>query len=148
MFVMKYKDYTGQVEFDDEAGLFNGEVVNLRDVAAFQGTSVNELRRAFAESVQDYLQFCVARGVTPQQPKDPDAALHEELIQAYSPFAKVRAIAVGKYLEQEMVYVLISVTRHDEALIQSLLEVEYDLHESFSVSVSFCALHTDRRCRH
>ena len=57
--------------------------------------------------------------------------MHEELIQAYSPFAKVRAIAVGKYLEQEMVYVLISVTRHDEALIQSLLEVEYDLHESF-----------------
>ena len=66
MFVMKYKDYTGQVEYDDEAGLFHGEVVNLQDVITFQGTSVNELRRAFAESVQDYLQFCVARGVTPQ----------------------------------------------------------------------------------
>ena len=44
MFVMKYKDYTGQVEYDDEAGLFHGEVVNLQDVITFQGTSVNELR--------------------------------------------------------------------------------------------------------
>ncbi len=131
MFTMHYKDYTGHVEFDEDAGLFHGEVANIRDVIKFKGTSVGELRAAFAESVQDYLNSCVARGETPQQPKDPDADLREELIRTYSAFAKVRAIAMGKYLEEELVYVLISVTRHDEALIKSLLKVEYDLHESF-----------------
>ena len=68
MFVMQYKNYTGKVEFDDEAGLFHGEVVNLRDVITFQGTSVDELRQAFADSVEDYLEFCSELGEAPQKP--------------------------------------------------------------------------------
>lgn len=34
---MEYKGYIGQVEFDDEANIFHGEVINLRAVVAFQG---------------------------------------------------------------------------------------------------------------
>lgn len=48
--MLQYKGYTGQVEFDDEAGLFHGEVIDLRDVVTFQGTSVEELERAFRDS--------------------------------------------------------------------------------------------------
>ena len=68
MFVMQYKNYAGQVEFDDEAGLFHGEVVNLREVITFQGTSVDELRQAFADSVEDYLEFCADLCESPQKP--------------------------------------------------------------------------------
>ena len=67
MFVMQYKDYTGQVEFDDEAGFFHGHVVNLRDVITFQGTSVSELREALADSVEDYLEFCAELGEAPEK---------------------------------------------------------------------------------
>ena len=66
--MMEYKGYLGQVEYDDEAGIFHGEVVNLRDVITFQGESVDELRRAFRESVDDYLAFCAARGEEPEKP--------------------------------------------------------------------------------
>ncbi len=38
--MMEYKGYLGRVEYDDEAGVFNGEVINLRDVITFQGESV------------------------------------------------------------------------------------------------------------
>ncbi len=41
--MLEYKGYHGKVEFDEEAGLFYGEVVNLRDVITFQGKSVDEL---------------------------------------------------------------------------------------------------------
>ena len=68
MFVMHYKGYIGQVEFDEEADLFHGEVANLRDVITFQGRSVDELHDAFAESVEDYLEFCAERGETPEKP--------------------------------------------------------------------------------
>ncbi len=34
---MEYKGYLGQVEYDDDAGIFHGEVMNLRDVITFQG---------------------------------------------------------------------------------------------------------------
>ncbi|MCB1237014.1 MAG: type II toxin-antitoxin system HicB family antitoxin [Verrucomicrobiae bacterium] len=64
---MTYKGYESVVSFDDEAGLFHGEVVGLRDVVTFQGTSVEELRRAFEESVDDYLDFCASRGEEPDR---------------------------------------------------------------------------------
>ena len=35
--MMKYKGYVGKVEFDDEAGIFHGEVLDTRDVITFQG---------------------------------------------------------------------------------------------------------------
>jgi predicted HicB family RNase H-like nuclease len=55
---LQYKGYTGHVEVDDAVGLFHGEVIELRDVVTFQGTSVEELERAFRDSVDDYLEFC------------------------------------------------------------------------------------------
>ena len=54
--MLKYKGYTGHVEFDDEARLFHGEVIDLRDVITFQDTSVEELKSAFQDTVDDYLQ--------------------------------------------------------------------------------------------
>jgi predicted HicB family RNase H-like nuclease len=66
--MMEYKGYLGRVEYDDEAGVFHGEVINLRDVITFQGETVQELRTAFQESVDDYLAFCVARNENPERP--------------------------------------------------------------------------------
>jgi predicted HicB family RNase H-like nuclease len=66
--MMQYKGYLSRVEFDDEANVFHGEVINIRDVVTFQGTSVDELHRAFEESVEDYLVFCAERGEEPNQP--------------------------------------------------------------------------------
>ena len=70
MTTMNLGDYQAAVEFDDEAGLFHGEIVNLRDVVTFQGRSVEELRRAFADSVADYLAFCAERHEDPEIPAD------------------------------------------------------------------------------
>lgn len=66
--MLEHKGYKGRVEFDEEAGLFHGEVVDTRDVITFQGTSVEELERAFRDSVDDYLEFCASRGEEPDRP--------------------------------------------------------------------------------
>jgi predicted HicB family RNase H-like nuclease len=66
--MMEYKGYIGKVEIDEDAGLFHGEVINVRDVITFEGKTVRELRRAFRESVDDYLAFCVARSEDPEKP--------------------------------------------------------------------------------
>jgi predicted HicB family RNase H-like nuclease len=65
---MDYKGYIGKVEFDDEAAIFHGEVINTRDVITFQGESVSELTQAFHDSVDDYLVFCKERGEAPDKP--------------------------------------------------------------------------------
>lgn len=66
--MMTYKGYIGKVEFDDEASIFHGEVINTRDVITFQGDSVADLKKAFHESVDDYLAFCRSRGEEPDKP--------------------------------------------------------------------------------
>ncbi len=66
--MMEYKGYVGKVEFDDEAGIFHGEVLDTRDVITFQGQSVAELKAAFEESIDDYLAFCKQRGEEPDKP--------------------------------------------------------------------------------
>ena len=66
--MMEYKGYYAKVEFDVEANVFHGEVLNLRDVITFEGETVNELRRAFKDSVDDYLAFCADRGEEPEKP--------------------------------------------------------------------------------
>jgi predicted HicB family RNase H-like nuclease len=70
---MIYKGYEADVEFDEDAGIFHGEVVNTsRDVITFQGSSVEELNRAFPESVEDYLELCASRSEPPEQPISSD----------------------------------------------------------------------------
>ncbi len=65
---MEYKGYFAKVAFGEEANLFHGEVINLRDVITFEGETVNELRQAFHDSVDDYLKFCSERGEEPEKP--------------------------------------------------------------------------------
>lgn len=65
---MEYKGYVARIEFDESANTFHGEVLNLRDVITFQGDSVDELRQAFEDSVDDYLDFCAERGEEPDKP--------------------------------------------------------------------------------
>jgi len=65
---MTYKGYSAKIEYDDEARLFHGEVVDLNDVITFQGTQVDELEQAFHDSVDDYLEFCEDQDVEPDKP--------------------------------------------------------------------------------
>jgi predicted HicB family RNase H-like nuclease len=65
---MEYKGYTATVEFDDAEGVFHGTVQDLRDVVTFEGTSVEQLRQEFRNSVDDYLEFCARRGKEPDRP--------------------------------------------------------------------------------
>ena len=68
MTMMTCKGYEAAVEYDEDAEIFHGEVINLADVITFQGKSVSELKKAFAGSVEDYLAFCKARGEDPEKP--------------------------------------------------------------------------------
>lgn len=66
--LLEYQGYQGTVLFDAEAGILHGEVLHLRDVVTFQGTTVDEVVQAFRDSVDDYLEFCAKRGEAPDKP--------------------------------------------------------------------------------
>ena len=52
---MEYKGYVGKAEIDEEAGILHGEIINIRDVVTFEGQTVEELRQAFQDSIDDYV---------------------------------------------------------------------------------------------
>lgn len=45
-----------------------GHIAGIRDVVSFHGSSVAELRAAFVEAVDDYLDTCAKLGRAPQKP--------------------------------------------------------------------------------
>ena len=66
--MMTYKGYGAKVEFDYDAQVFHGQVINTRDVIFFEATSVDELNREFKFSIDDYLAMCAERGEEPDRP--------------------------------------------------------------------------------
>jgi predicted HicB family RNase H-like nuclease len=98
MTMMHYNGYEALVEFDEDAEMFHGEVINTRDVITFQGSSAAELKTAFAESVDDYLAFCAERGEEPDKPYlgqfvvRAEPALHKALATA----AKRAGVSLNK----------------------------------------------------
>lgn len=100
MTMMSYKGYEAVIEFDDEAELFHGEVINLRDVITFQGASVAELKDALKDSIEDYLAFCKERGEEPEKPFSgqfvvrADPSLHKAVFSA----AKRAGVSLNKWV--------------------------------------------------
>ena len=68
--MMEYKGYLATVEYDDSVGLLHGEVINAAPypIVTFEGASVEELKREFRVSIDDYLAWCEEDGVEPQRP--------------------------------------------------------------------------------
>jgi predicted HicB family RNase H-like nuclease len=65
---MTYKGYAARIEYSDEDGCFIGHIAGIRDIIGFHAESVNELRLAFEEAVDDYLATCKKVDRAPQKP--------------------------------------------------------------------------------
>ncbi|MBF8747379.1 type II toxin-antitoxin system HicB family antitoxin [Pseudomonas monteilii] len=55
------------MEYSDEDQLLIGHVAGIRDMIGFHGESVRELRQAFEEAVDDYLETCKRLRCEPQK---------------------------------------------------------------------------------
>ena len=55
---LKYKGYIAQFRYDEDRELFQGHVSNIADIILFQGKSVESLRFAFHDAVNEYIDWC------------------------------------------------------------------------------------------
>jgi predicted HicB family RNase H-like nuclease len=101
---MEYKGYIGIVEFDSDAKLFHGDVVNTRDVITFQGTTVDEIEKAFNESIDDYIQWCKEEGVEPEKPYSGkfNLRLSPELHREIAITAKKLNLSINSFVEKAL----------------------------------------------
>jgi predicted HicB family RNase H-like nuclease len=65
---MTYKGYSARIEFDEEDEIFVGRIIGINDVVGFHADNVPNLKSAFREAVDDYLETCADIGKEPQKP--------------------------------------------------------------------------------
>jgi len=68
MNTMTHKGFAARVEYSEEDGCFIGHIAGIRDLIGFHGESVTELRAAFEDAVDDYLETCKKAGREPNHP--------------------------------------------------------------------------------
>lgn len=64
---MSYKGYSARIEYDDDDGIFIGRIAGIRDGVGFHADTVEALRDAFHEAVEDYIETCAKLGKEPQK---------------------------------------------------------------------------------
>ncbi len=65
---LSYKGYAARIEFSSEDECFVGHIAGIKDIVGFHGETVAELKAAFEEAVNDYLDTCERVGKSPQKP--------------------------------------------------------------------------------
>lgn len=88
--MMTYNGYVARIEYSDEDAAFVGHIAGIREFVGFHGESVNELRAAFEEAVDDYLEKCEKLGRPPQKPYS------GKLLLRVAPGIHARAAAIAE----------------------------------------------------
>lgn len=65
--ILEYKTYYAEVHFSAEDEVFHGKIIGINDLVNFEGTTVKELKKAFHEAVDDYLDVCNELGKEPEK---------------------------------------------------------------------------------
>ncbi len=64
---MNYKGYSARIGYDDDDAIFTGRIAGIRDGVGFHADTVEGLRKAFHEAVEDYIETCGKLGKEPQK---------------------------------------------------------------------------------
>jgi predicted HicB family RNase H-like nuclease len=56
--LMEYRGYYGKIEYSSDDNVFFGVVEGIVDSVSFEGTNIQDLKKAFCEAVDDYLDLC------------------------------------------------------------------------------------------
>lgn len=106
---MTYKGYAARIDYDDDDGIFVGHIAGIRDRVGFHANTVDDLRAAFHEAVDDYIETCEKIG------KEPQKAYSGKMMFRVSPEIHRKAVLAaeleGKSLNQWAEDVLSRATR-------------------------------------
>lgn len=69
--VLEYKGYyispsDNAITYNEEDGLYNGTIPEMKDMISFCGESEEELINSFKRSIDHYLELCTKVGKTPE----------------------------------------------------------------------------------
>jgi len=98
---MFHKDYIGSVHYSTDDEVFYGKIEGIDDSVGFEGSSVEELKLAFHEAVEDYVKLCEMNGKQPQKAYKGsfNIRISPELHRKAAREAAVRGISLNQFIE-------------------------------------------------
>lgn len=102
---LKYKGYTGSVEYSPEDGCLFGKVQGLfGTLISYEGESVEEIKKDFEGAIDDYLESCERRGITPAKPYSGKLNLRmpSELHAAIAIAASTSGTTINDFINRSM----------------------------------------------
>jgi len=114
MNLIEYKGYLGHVEYDPDDEILHGKVVNIDDMITFAADSPKEVKKAFEESVDEYMAYCKEQGGEPDKPYSGSFRLRmpRDVYQDVGYGAKVCDVSMNTFLVEEAEKAAKRVLRH------------------------------------
>lgn len=129
---IEYKGFVGKVTFDNQAGILHGEVINSTDDINFQGESVSDLRLAFENAIETYLDYCQKENRQPQMLSRSGkfvVRLDPELHHAIATLAQIESVSLNQWVSQALAEKVLRAGGDD-------LDIKLEMHEKDEESAS------------
>ncbi len=65
---LKYKGYTGSIEYSPEDNLLFGKVLGIKGLISYEGNTGEQLEQDFRHAIDSYLSLCNENAITPDRP--------------------------------------------------------------------------------
>ena len=101
---IEYKGYVGSVEFSENDSVFFGQIMGIRGLISYEGTTAEELINDFHGAVDDYLELCRTQGIEPERAYKGsfNVRISPELHRKAAICAASRNISLNSLVEQSL----------------------------------------------
>lgn len=102
--LLEYKGYYATIYFSADDEVFFGKLIGINDLISFEGESVVELKKAFHEAVEDYLETCKELKKSPDKTYKGsfNVRVPSDLHRKAALFASMRNISLNDFVKQAL----------------------------------------------
>ncbi len=99
--ILEYKGYYADIHFSANDEVFYGKLIGINDPISFEGDSVKDLKEAFYEAVDDYLETCKDLGKEPDKTYKGsfNVRISPELHRQAAMFAAIRKVSLNDFVK-------------------------------------------------
>jgi predicted HicB family RNase H-like nuclease len=100
--MLQHKGFLGSVQYSDRDSIFYGKIEGIDDLVTFEGKSVDEIKKAFQEAVNDYLDFCkdIGKKAFKSYKGSFNVRLGQELHAISSLVARTSGISLNQFVKE------------------------------------------------
>lgn len=99
--VMNHLGYQGSIAVSLEDNVLYGSILNINDLVSYESENPEGLKLAFEEAVEEYLEFCKRKGVSPNKPVSGsfNVRVGQDLHKRSVQFAAKKAITLNELVK-------------------------------------------------